>query len=69
MQNQHSKPESTGALIDIEEAAKLAKVCTRTIRNWQASRAISVIKLGRVIRLDRDQFLSELRRFSSTPAA
>ena len=55
-------------LIDVIEAAKLAKVCQRTVWNWLESKSVSCIKLGRVVRFDRATFMSELRAFS-TPIA
>jgi|GEM_PF-7027693 len=53
-------------LITAAEAAKIAGVSLRTIWNWEAARAISVIRVGRVVRLEREQFLDELRAFSTT---
>ena len=55
-------------LLHVAEAAKLASVSQRTIFNWLESKAISCIKMGRVIRFDRATFMSELRAFS-TPIA
>ena len=55
-------------LLHVSEAAKLASVSQRTIFNWLESKAISCIKMGRVIRFDRATFMSELRAFS-TPIA
>ena len=55
-------------LLHVAEAAKLASVSQRTIFNWLESKAISCIKMGRVIRFDRQTFLSELKAFS-TPVA
>ena len=55
-------------LLDVTEAAKLAKVCQRTVWNWLESKSVSCIKLGRVVRFDRATFMSELRAFS-TPIA
>ena len=55
-------------LIDVTEAAKLAKVCQRTVWNWLESKSVSCIKLGRVVRFDRQTFLGELKAFS-TPIA
>ena len=56
------------SLLDVGEAAALAKVCERTIWNWLESKSISSIRLGRVVRFDRATFMSELRAFS-TPIA
>jgi len=56
------------SLLDVGEAAALAKVCERTIWNWLESKSVSCIRLGRVIRFDRQTFMSELRAFS-TPIA
>jgi len=55
-------------LIDVTEAAKLAKVCQRTVWNWLESKSVSCIKLGRVVRFDRQTFMGELKAFS-TPIA
>ena len=55
-------------LLDVGEAAKLAKVCQRTVWNWLESKSISCIKMGRVIRFDRQTFMGELKAFS-TPIA
>ena len=55
-------------LLHVAEAAKLASVSQRTIFNWLESKAITCIKLGRVIRFDRQTFMGELKAFS-TPIA
>ncbi len=55
-------------LLDVTEAAKLAKVCQRTVWNWLESKSISSIRLGRVVRFDRQTFMGELKAFS-TPIA
>jgi excisionase family DNA binding protein len=61
-------PLQNDCLIDVIEAAKLAKVCQRTVWNWLESKSVSCIKLGRVVRFDRATFMAELRAFS-TPVA
>ena len=61
-------PLQNDCLLDVTEAAKLAKVCQRTVWNWLESKSVSCIKLGRVIRFDRATFMAELRAFS-TPIA
>ena len=65
--NMQTKTEND-SLLDVTEAAKLAKVCQRTVWNWLESKSVSCIKLGRVVRFDRATFMSELRAFS-TPIA
>lgn len=55
-------------LLHVAEAAKLASVSQRTIFNWLESKAVSCIKMGRVIRFDRQTFMGELKAFS-TPVA
>ena len=61
-------PLQNDCLLDVGEAAALAKVCERTIWNWLDGKAISCIRMGRVVRFDRATFMSELRAFS-TPIA
>ena len=61
-------PLQNDCLLDVTEAAKLAKVCQRTVWNWLESKSISSIRLVRVVRFDRATFMSELRAFS-TPVA
>jgi excisionase family DNA binding protein len=61
-------PTQNDTLLDVSEAAKLAKVCQRTVWNWLESKSISCIRLGRVIRFDRQTFMGELKAFS-TPVA
>jgi excisionase family DNA binding protein len=61
-------PTQNDTLLDVTEAAKLAKVCQRTVWNWLESKSVSCIRMGRVVRFDRATFLSELRAFS-TPVA
>ena len=63
-----NQTNQTDCLLHVAEAAKLASVSQRTIFNWLESKAISCIKMGRVIRFDRATFMSELRAFS-TPIA
>jgi excisionase family DNA binding protein len=60
--------EYTMSPSEIAEAAKIASVSQRTIFNWLESKAITCIKLGRVIRFDRQTFMGELKAFS-TPIA
>ncbi len=60
--------DQSTALIDVTEASALAKVCQRTVWNWLDSKAISCIRLGRVVRFDRQTFMGELKAFS-TPVA
>ena len=75
MSNAHNRaliimntPLQNDCLIDVIEAAKLAKVCQRTVWNWLESKSVSCIKLGRVVRFDRATLMAELRAFS-TPVA
>ena len=75
MSNAHNRaliimntPLQNDCLLDVTEAAKLAKVCQRTVWNWLESKSISSIRLVRVVRFDRATFMSELRAFS-TPVA
>jgi len=56
-------------LLTIEEAAALARVKRRTIHNWLYSRAISCIRIGRVVRFEHETFLAELKRFSTAASA
>ena len=63
-----NQTNQTDCLLHVSEAAKIASVSQRTIFNWLESKAISCIKMGRVIRFDRATFMSELRAFS-TPIA
>ena len=65
--NMHTQTQND-SLLDVGEAAKLAKVCQRTVWNWLESKSISSIRLGRVVRFDRATFIAELRAFS-TPVA
>ena len=58
----------TDCLLHVSEAAKIASVSQRTIFNWLESKAISCIRMGRVIRFDRQTFMGELKAFS-TPIA
>ena len=63
-----NQTNQTDCLLHVSEAAKIASVSQRTIFNWLESKAISCIRMGRVIRFDRATFMAELRAFS-TPIA
>ena len=65
LMNQNNQAD---CLLHVSEAAKLASVSQRTIFNWLESKAISCIRMGRVIRFDRVTFMGELKAFS-TPIA
>lgn len=52
------------SLIEASQAAKLAGVSLRTIRNWQKARAISYVKINAVVRFHPETFMTEVLRFT-----
>jgi hypothetical protein len=54
-------------LIEATQAAKMAGVSLRTIRNWQKARAISYVKINAVVRFHPETFMAEVLRFSPPP--
>ena len=53
----------TERLWDYRDAARFAGVTVKTIQNWIAARRISRMKIGKICRLDPEQFKAELRKF------
>lgn len=51
------------------ELAELLHVSDRTIRAWQAAKAISYIKVGRATLFDVDKVMAALERFERKIAA
>jgi hypothetical protein len=51
-------------LIEATQAAKMAGVSLRTIRNWQKARAISYVKINAVVRFHPETFMAEVLRFT-----
>ena len=58
--NQVSCADET--LLTKREAAKLLRVCVRTVENLMAARQLSFVKIGRAVRIER----SEIERFKRT---
>ena len=51
-------------LIDVRQAAKLASVSVRTVWEWSKRGVISSIRIGQVVRFDKNQFRKELANFT-----
>ena len=52
-----------------EQAAKAAGVSVRTIQNWQSAGIISVVTIGRVVRVIPETFKAEIARFTKKAVA
>ena len=53
----HLKIDEDLKLLTVEEAAKIARVSTSTIRNW-SNGPLPVFRYGRVIRIERSTLFS-----------
>jgi excisionase family DNA binding protein len=56
-------PPGTPRLWTYQQGADYSNVTAKTVQNWIRARRISVIRLGRVCRLDPEKFKAELRKF------
>jgi excisionase family DNA binding protein len=55
------RPAADAVLISTDEVAQLVDVSPRTIRNWMTRGKIPFVKIGRVVRFDREEFLQVMR--------
>jgi excisionase family DNA binding protein len=46
--------------LTVDEVANIMKVSTKTIYDWCAKGYIPCLKLGRLVRIDKDEFRSRL---------